>query len=281
MSSTDPSNASTEETGAHYARQTARAVGQVGAETPLIKPDQAVLIDMPEGEEIAAYIDHTSLRAEATPEQIERLCQEALDYTFASVCVNPLYVERASRRLAGSSVGVCCGIGFPLGAAVSEVKVHEAERAIQDGASEIEMVMPIGLLKAKDYRAVAEDLVAVIRTVHQLDTMVKVIIETALLSREEIVMACSLVRESGADFVTTSTGFSHAGATLEDVILMRTIVGDEIGVKADSGINTYKDAVSMLTAGASRIGTRSSVSIVDEARTGLSPSTSNQVETGS
>lgn len=281
MSSTDPSTEPMEETSAHYAKQTARAVGQVGAESPLITPDQAVVIDMPEGDEIAAYIDHTLLRAEATPEQIERLCQDALEYKFASVCVNPMFIERASRRLSGSSVAVCCMIGFPLGASVSEVKVHEAERAIQDGAADIEMVMPIGLLKAKDYRAVAEDLVAVIRTLHRLEVMVKVIIETALLTREEIVMACSLVREAGADYVKTSTGFSHAGAKVEDVILMRTIVGDEIGVKADGGIHTYPDAISMLTAGASRLGTASGVSIVDEARTGISSSTSNEAETGS
>jgi deoxyribose-phosphate aldolase len=237
-------------------------------------------MDMPEGDQIAAYIDHTLLKAQATPDQIERLCQEALDYQFASVCVNPVFIDRCSHRLAGSSVAVCGVIGFPLGANVTEVKVHEAERAIADGATEIDMVMPIGLLKAKDYRAVAEDLVAIIRTVHQLKALVKVIIETALLTREEIVMACSLVREAGGDFVKTSTGFSHAGAKVEEIILMRTIVGDEIGVKAARGIRTYNDAISMLTAGASRLGSTSGVSIVEEARTGKAPTASSEAETG-
>jgi deoxyribose-phosphate aldolase len=200
------------------------------------------------------------------------LCQEALEYGFASVCVNPLYVERASRRLAGSEVKVCSVIGFPLGASVPEVKVHEAERAIKDGAGEIDMVMSIGLLKAKDYRAVAEGLIAVIRSVHQHEVFIKVIIETALLTREEKVMACSLVQEAGGDFVKTSTGFSHAGAKVEDVILMRTIVGDEMGVCAAGGIRGYQDAIKMFTAGASRLGTGSGVTIVDDARSGIAES---------
>jgi deoxyribose-phosphate aldolase len=163
---------------------------------------------------------------------------------------------------------------------VTEVKVHEAERAIQEGAVEIDMVMPIGLLKANDFRAVAEDLVAVIRTAHQLESLVKVNIETALLTREETVKACSLVREAGADFVETSTGFSHAGAKVEDVILIRTIVGDEIGVKAAGGIRTYQDAINMLSAGASRLGDSSGIAIVKEARAGKSHSTSSEAETG-
>jgi deoxyribose-phosphate aldolase len=281
MAPSDPSKETIEETSARYAKRTAGAVGQVGAESPLISPDQAVLSEIPEGDEIAAYIDHTLLRAEATPDQIERLCQEALEYKFASVCVNPLFVERASRRLAGSSVAVCSVVGFPQGAMVTEVKVHETERAIQEGAVELDMVMPIGLLRANDFRAVAEDLVAVIRTAHQLESLVKVNIETALLTREETVMACSLVREAGADFVQTSTGFSHAGAKVEDVILIRTIVGDEIGVKAAGGISTYQDAIKMLSAGASRLGDSSGVAIVEEARTGNSPSASSEAETGS
>jgi deoxyribose-phosphate aldolase len=280
MSSSDQSDQSIEEPGARYSRLTAKAVGQVGAETPLITPDQAVVIDMPHGDEIAAYIDHTLLKPEATPEQVERLCQEALDYGFAGVCVNPVYTQRASRRLADSDVKVGSVIGFPLGATVPEVKVHEAERAIRDGAHEIDMVMAIGLLKAKDYRAVAEDLVAVIRTAHQHDALVKVILETALLTREETVMACSLVREAGGDFVKTSTGFSHAGAKVEDVILMRTIVGDEIGVKASGGIASYKAALEMLTAGASRLATSSGVMIVNDARSGSVTSDSDPSEAG-
>lgn len=278
MSSSGQSDQSTEETSAKYSRQTARAVGQVGAESPLITPDQAVVIDMPYGVEIAGYIEHTQQKPDATPEQIERLCQEALENGFASVCVNPVYIERARRRLAGSSVKVCSGVSFPLGATVPEVKVHEAERVILDGAQEIEMVMSIGMLKAKDYRAVAEDLVAVIRTAHQQKALVKVIIETALLTREEKVMACSLVREAGADLVMTSTGFSHAGAKVEDVILMRTIVGDEIGVKASGGIHSYPDALKMLAAGASRLGTSSGVMIIQNAQSSSSAFDSDLLE---
>lgn len=274
MTSSDRSDESTEESSARYSRQTARAVGQVGAETPLITPDQAVVVDMPHGDEIAAYIDHALLKPEATPEQIERLCQEALEYCFASVCINTVFTARASRRLADSPVTVCSVIGFPLGATVPEVKVHETERVIKDGAKEVDMVMSIGLLKAKDYRAVGEDLVAVIRTAHQHEALVKVIIETALLTREETVMACSLVREAGGDFVITSTGFSHAGAKVEDVLLMRTIVGDEIGVKATGGIRGHQDAIKMLSAGASRLGTSSGVTIVNDARTGKATSAS-------
>ncbi|MGD8605490.1 MAG: deoxyribose-phosphate aldolase [Anaerolineales bacterium] len=280
MSPSDQSEGSMDETSAKYTRMTARAVGQVGAETPVITPNEAVVQDMPTGDEIAVYIDHTLLKPEATPEQVERLCQEALEYGFASVCINSAYIERASRRLAGSNVKVCSVVGFPLGATAPEVEVHEAERVIQDGAQEIEIVMPIGFLKAKDYRAVAEDLVAVIRTAHQQEALVKVIIETALLTREEKVMACSLVREAGGDLVMTSTGFSHAGAKAEDVILMRTIVGDEIGVKAAGGIRSYQDAFKMLSAGASRLGTSSGVMIMEDTRSSMSKPESNKAESG-
>lgn len=280
MSSSDQAGQSKDEISAKYSRQTTKAVGQVGAEIPLITPDQAVVADMPDGDEIAAYIDQTLLKPDATPEKIERLCQEALEYGFASVCIHPVYTERASRRLADSDVKICSVVAFPHGATVPEVKVHEAERVIKDGAQEIEMVMSIGFLKAKDYRAVAEDLVAVIRTAHQLDVLVKVIIETALLTREETVMACSLVREAGGDFVKTSTGTSHAGAKAEDVILMRTIVGDEIGVCAAGGIRGYQDAVKMLAAGASRLGTSSGVMITNDARSSEAASGDRQAETG-
>jgi deoxyribose-phosphate aldolase len=215
--------------------------------------------------ELARYIDHTILKPEATPAEVERVCREALKYHFASVCVNPVFVPMVARKLAGSDVAVCSVVGFPLGATSTGSKVCEAELAIAKGAIEIDMVIAIGLLKAGKVDAVREDIAAVAAVCHAQGALLKVIIETALLTREEKITACELCKEVGADYVKTSTGFAKGGATLEDVALMRETVGPEIGVKAAGGIHTYEETLSMIEAGATRIGASRGVSIVEGA----------------
>jgi len=217
-------------------------------------------------EALARYIDYTLLKPDATRERIERLCAEALQYGFASVCVNPFFVELAASILRGSEVKVCTVIGFPLGATLPEVKAYEAERVIARGARELDMVINIGALKAGDYDAVKKDIAGVVEVAHDHAALVKVIIETALLTREEKVRACQLAQEAGADYVKTSTGFGPGGATVEDVALMRQVVGDKMGVKAAGGISTYEKALAMIRAGATRIGASAGVKIVREAR---------------
>lgn len=217
-------------------------------------------------EELAAYFDHTLLKPEATAEQIKRLCQEALEYGFFGVCVNPCYVSLAREYTAGSEVRVCTVVGFPLGATLPEVKAYEAEQAIARGAEEVDMVMNIGALKGKDFRLVREDIAAVVQAAHDHSVAVKVILEMALLEEAEKVKACELALEAGADFVKTSTGFGPGGATVEDVRLMRRVVGNRMGVKAAGGIATLDQALAMLEAGASRIGASRSVKIMQEAR---------------
>ncbi|MEZ4518181.1 MAG: deoxyribose-phosphate aldolase [Chloroflexota bacterium] len=221
---------------------------------------------LPEIENIASVIDHTLLKPDATPTQITDLCNEARTYGFASVCVNPVNVALAARRLAGSDVDVCTVVGFPLGATPSTVKVFETEQTIRDGATEVDMVIPIGALKAGDYKGVFNDIAAVVDAAHSRNVLVKVIIEAALLTDSEKVAACLLAKTAGADFVKTSTGFGPGGATVADVALMRRAVGPTIGVKAAGGIKTYGDAMAMLGAGASRLGASAGVSIVDAAR---------------
>lgn len=216
-------------------------------------------------DEIARLIDHTVLKAEATPAKIERLCQQALEYRFASVCVNPAYVPLADARLAGSEVEVCTTIGFPLGATTTTAKVCEAEQALRDGATELDMVLFVGALKAGERERVSEDIAAVARACHDGGGLLKVIIEAALLSDEEKVLACEIAQDSGADFVKTSTGFGPSGATIEDVRLMRRTVERRIGVKAAGGIHSYTEAVAMIEAGANRIGASAGVEIVEEA----------------
>ncbi len=216
-------------------------------------------------ETLARYIDHTLLKPEATPEQVERLCEEALHYHFASVCVNPVYVPLAAHKLAGSDIAVCTVVGFPLGATTTAVKVCEAELAITQGATEIDMVIPIGRLKAGEQPAVREDIAAVVAVCHAGGALLKVIIETALLTEEEKIAACGIAKAAGADFVKTSTGFAKGGATAEDVALMRRVVGPEMGVKAAGGIRTYEAAIQMIEAGATRIGASSSVAIIQGA----------------
>lgn len=213
-------------------------------------------------EEIAGYIDHTILKPEASVEQVRRVCEEALKYNFASVCINPCNVELASSLLKGSSVKVCTVIGFPLGANTSKVKAFEAFEAIKEGAQEVDMVINIGKLKDKDYNYVREDIKAVVK-VSEGKALTKVIIETCLLDDEEKVMACKLAKEAGADFVKTSTGFSSGGAAASDIKLMRETVGENMGVKASGGVRTYSDAVSMINAGASRIGASASIAICE------------------
>jgi deoxyribose-phosphate aldolase len=215
--------------------------------------------------QLAKLIDHTLLKPDATKDEIKRLCKEAIRYSFWSVCVNPTYVSLAMDILGGTEVKVCSVVGFPLGANTPEMKALEAEKAINDGASEIDMVINIGALKSRDYEIVKRDIREVVEHAKaRKDTVVKVIIETGLLTQEEKVMASRLVKESGADFVKTSTGFNAPGANVHDVKLIRETVGPDFGLKASGGIRTYHDAVKLIEAGANRIGTSSGIAIVGE-----------------
>jgi len=216
--------------------------------------------------QLAGMIDHTLLKAEATPEAVDQLCAEAREYGFASVCVNSRYVPRCAAALASSQVKVCAVVGFPLGANLAEVKAWETERCLALGAREIDMVIPVGVLKSGDYALVRHDIDMVVRCCRQVGALCKVIIETALLSDEGKVIACLLSVEAGADFVKTSTGCAAAGATVADVQLMRSVVGPNVGVKAAGGIRTLADALAMVGAGANRIGASAGVKIITEAR---------------
>ncbi len=214
--------------------------------------------------ELAQMIDHTLLKPEATPSQIDKLCAEARQYGFASVCVNPVYVHHCAKALRGSKVKVSTVIGFPLGANASETKVFEAAKAIQDGATELDMVINIGALKTGDLAQVRADIRQVVMAAHASGALVKVIIEACLLTDEEKVTACKLAQQAGAHYVKTSTGFSTGGATPEDVTLMRRTVGPEMGVKAAGGVRTLADAQRMIDAGASRLGASAGVKILLE-----------------
>lgn len=225
--------------------------------------------------DIARYIDHTLLKAEATRTEIEQLCDEARSYQFASVCVNPTWVREAAVRLLGSSVKVCTVVGFPLGATLPDVKAYETRRAIFDGATEIDMVINIGALKSGDDELVRRDIAAVVASAHEACAIVKVILETALLTDEEKIRASRLAQEAGADFVKTSTGFSRGGATVADIELMRKTVGVELGVKAAGGVKDLTVAREMIAAGATRIGASAGVRIVQEAA-GRQPVTTAQ-----
>jgi deoxyribose-phosphate aldolase len=219
----------------------------------------------PADQKLAALIDHTLLKPEATPDQIAQLCFEARKFGFASVCINPTHVKLAAQLLRGSPVKVCTVVGFPLGATPPEVKAYEAQKAMDDGATEVDMVINIGAVKARDYETAARDVRAVVRACRARDVLVKVIIEAALLSDEEKVAACLIAKAAGADFVKTSTGFGPGGATVADVALMRRVVGPDTGVKAAGGIRTLADAEQMAAAGATRIGASAGVKIVQEA----------------
>ncbi len=217
------------------------------------------------GAELAALIDHTLLKPDATQDQIAQLCYEARKYGFAAVCVNPAHVKLCAQLLRGSPVHVCTVVGFPLGATPPEVKAYEAQQTLDDGATEVDMVINIGALKSKDYALVERDIATVARTCHAGGAILKVIIEAALLTDEEKVVACQLAKAAGADYVKTSTGFGPGGATLHDVALMRRSVGPELGVKAAGGIGSYEEAKAMVAAGATRIGASAGVKIVQQA----------------
>ncbi|WP_093106109.1 deoxyribose-phosphate aldolase [Salimicrobium album] len=210
---------------------------------------------------LAKMIDHTQLKPETTKEKIEQICEEAKEYDFASVCVNPYWVSYCNEQLKDTDVMVCTVIGFPLGASTTEVKVYETKTAIEHGAEEVDMVINVGELKSGNTEAVQKDIEAVVEAAAGKAT-VKVIIETALLENEEKVTACELAKQAGADYVKTSTGFSGGGATLEDVSLMRETVGDDMGVKASGGVKDYEDAKQMIDAGATRIGASSGIAII-------------------
>ena len=217
-------------------------------------------------EELAKTIDSTNVKATATKNEVESLCKEAVQYGFRCAVVNPVYVKFAAKLLKGSNVKVCSTVGFPFGVSLPETKALEAIKAVEDGAEELDMVINLSALKSGDYDFVKRDIAAVV-DVKRLSKkiIVKVIIETAYLTRDEKIIACNLVKEAGADFVKTSTGFFGGGATVEDVTLMRQKVGKNMGVKAAGGIRTYTDAVAMIEAGANRIGTSKAVAIIEGA----------------
>ena len=209
---------------------------------------------------IASMIDHTLLKPEATPAQVEKLCAEAAEYHFASVCVNPVYIPLAARLLDGTGVKVCCVVGFPLGAIAPEQKAAEAASCAAMGAEELDMVIHVGAAKAGDWALVQRDIAGVVKAA--AGRTVKVIIETCLLTDEEKVKACEAAKAAGADFVKTSTGFSTGGATTHDIALMRKTVGPKMGVKASGGIRDYATAMAMIEAGANRIGASAGIEIV-------------------
>jgi len=213
---------------------------------------------------VAGMIDHTLLKPDATKQEIEKLCREAAEFHFATVCVNPTWVALSSRLLRGSGVGVCAVVGFPLGATTADVKHYETRRAIFDGASEIDMVINIGALKSGDLQVVERDIAAVVGPCREANVISKVILEVALLTDEEKIAACTLSKAVGADFVKTSTGFASGGATAADVALMRRVVGADMGVKAAGGVRDYEGLKAMVAAGATRVGASAGVKIVQE-----------------
>ncbi|MFQ6123482.1 MAG: deoxyribose-phosphate aldolase [Candidatus Heimdallarchaeota archaeon] len=211
--------------------------------------------------ELARMIDHTLLKAETTTEDVVRVCQEAKQFGFASVMVNPIYVAKSAGILKNSGVKVCTVVGFPLGASTTDVKIFEAQDALQNGADELDMVINIGSLKSGDFNLVLRDIKGVVGAAKE--NVVKVIIETCFLTKEEKIKACQLAKAAGAHFVKTSTGFGPRGATIEDVQLMRKVVGPKMGVKAAGGIRTYDEAIQMIRAGANRLGASAGVTIIE------------------
>ena len=212
------------------------------------------------------YFDHTLLKPEASSAQIEKLCNEALKYDFYSVCVNSCYVGQCADLLLGSDVKVAAVVGFPLGACTTATKVFETEEACKDGAREIDMVLNVGMFKDGKYDYIREDISEVVQAASAYGAIVKVILETCLLTKDEIQEACLLAKESGAHFVKTSTGFGSGGALAEDVKLMKSVVGDSMEVKASGGIRDYDTVMSMIEAGADRIGASASVAVMEEGR---------------
>jgi deoxyribose-phosphate aldolase len=247
------------------ARKT-RAVVEAGADRISCGPS---VVELEAG--FAGLIDHTLLKPEASRDDIRKLCQEAVRFGFASVCINPWNVPLAAELVRGTKVKVCTVIGFPLGATLSQVKIHEAEEAIKLGAQEVDMVINIGALKSGQDDVVESDIRGVVGVAHRGGAICKVIFETSLLTFEEKVRAALASKRAGADFVKTSTGFSTGGATAEDVALMRAVVGTDIGVKASGGVRTFDDLKKMVCAGATRIGASASVKIMEQAAGSASP----------
>ncbi|MHB8541684.1 MAG: deoxyribose-phosphate aldolase [Candidatus Acidiferrales bacterium] len=219
-----------------------------------------------DSQSIAKLIDHTLLKPEAASGQIRTLCEEAVRFGFASVCINPWYVPLAADLVRGSTVKVCTVVGFPLGATLPQVKVFETEQAIKNGADEIDMVINISALKSGDDEAVESDICGVVDASHRGDVICKVILEMAMLTGEEKIRACHAAKNADADYVKTSTGFGPGGATVDDVSLMRSIVGPKMGIKAAGGIRTLEDLKKMVAAGATRIGSSAGVKILEESR---------------
>jgi deoxyribose-phosphate aldolase len=238
----------------------AQALASLVSAAPV--PWQPPRIDDPVA--LARMIDHTLLKPEAGEDQIRTLCAEALEYGFASVCVNPTWTPLCAELLLGSTVKTCTVIGFPLGATLPAVKAYEVVQVAQLGVQEVDMVLPVGRLRDGDYRAVERDIAAVADAAQEYGLLLKVIIETGLLTDEQKVAACVIAEEAGANFVKTSTGFSGGGATAADIALMRRVVGDRLGVKASGGVRTAADALSLVAAGASRIGASAGVRIMQE-----------------
>ena len=212
---------------------------------------------------VAGIIDHTLLKQNASEKQIEKICQEAMEYQFASVCVNPCYVSQCAKALKDSPVNVCTVIGFPLGATSTASKAFESQVAIADGADEVDMVVNVGKIKSENWDYVEKDIQAVVDAAAPTNTLVKVIIETCLLTDEEKIKVCQIAKKCGADFVKTSTGFSTGGATPEDVALIRKTVGPDMGVKASGGIHTAEEALACIHAGANRLGVSAGIAVVD------------------
>jgi deoxyribose-phosphate aldolase len=215
---------------------------------------------------VAGMIDHTLLKPDATKTDIQKLCREAAEFHFATVCVNPAWVALAASLLRGSGVGVCSVVGFPLGATTADVKHYETRRAIFDGATEIDMVINIGALKSGDLQTVERDIAAVVGPCREASVVSKVILEVALLTDDEKIAGSTLAKAAGADFVKTSTGFASGGATAHDVALMRRVVGAEMGVKAAGGVRDYEGLKAMVAAGATRVGASAGVKIVQESQ---------------
>lgn len=232
-------------------------------EAELPPPPEA--LSPPHGAEIAGWIDHTLIKPEATPAEIKRLCDEAQRYNFASVFVNPAYVPLARGLLSNTETAICTSVGFPLGATLPTYKVMEALACLEAGAIEIDMVINIGALKAEAYGQIFNEVLLVGQVAHNVGAQIKVIIETAYLTHFEKIIASLISKQAGADFVKTSTGFASSGATVEDVDLIRRVVGLGVGVKASGGIQSYKDALAMIQSGANRLGTSKGVKIVQEA----------------
>lgn len=249
-----------EQTGASFCSADVRRIVDAGASRIGV-----VLGESATAHDWASLVDHTLLKPEASESDIKKLCNEAIEFGFASVCVNPSWVKRAAEFLQNSNVPVCTVIGFPLGATLPDVKAYEARRAIFNGASEVDMVINIGALKSNDDCLVEDDIRAVAIAAHENGVLLKVIIETALLTDDEKIRACLASKNAGADFVKTSTGFAKGGATVEDVRLMRRTVGASLGVKASGGVKGIEDARAMFEAGATRIGASVGVKIAQEA----------------